>query len=129
MDAPFSRSLLRPSPVESLLASIIWLHQGRANPISIADLIHLAAAYNLTLAPRQIKDLVHNLRRLHHLPIGSSRTDPPGYFIMLDPADYDAGLAAYRSQFINSAEVLAAVAPKSWLRELHGQLTLSDTAE
>lgn len=126
MDHPFDRSKIRPSPAEVLLAGIIWNHQGRDRAISIAEIIRLAGAGNYLLDDRKVKDIVHELRRTHHVAIGSSRGDLPGYFVMVDLADFDAGLGAYRRQLIEGWQVLRAVAPQSWIAELRGQLTIAD---
>jgi len=127
MNNPFDRSKVRPSPIEILVAGLIWNRQGRHRAIPIAEIIRLAGAGNYLLDDRKVKDIVHQLRRTHRVPIGSSRHDPPGYFIMLDASDLDAGLGAYRRQLIEGWQVLRAVAPESWIAELRGQLTIEDT--
>ncbi len=127
-EGPFARSRVRPSPVEALVAGLIWRHCGRRNPISIAEIRRLtaSAAPPQGLSERKIKEIVEDLRIIHRAAIGSKRDDPPGYFRIMDAEDREATLAAYRSQVVRMFQVLRALDEPARLRELLGQLRLEE---
>jgi hypothetical protein len=63
------------------------------------------------------------LRVTHRVPIGARRTEPVGYFRMVDAEDWKEGLRPYREQVISGWRTLRALDSEPALRELLGQLT------
>jgi len=117
-DGPFGRSKLVPTALEALVAGLIWKHQGREHPVSIARLREIT-----NLEERGIKGIVADLIDGHKMRIGARREEPVGYFIMRDPADVEAGTGAYRAQFVAMARRLRVLDPEG-MPELFGQLSL-----
>lgn len=116
---PFARSSIQPSPHEILVAGLIWLHQGRANPIPLA---RLREATRLT--DRALKDIVRELRRTHWVMIGASRGQPSGYFIIRDELDLAVGVGPYRDQAIDAIQTVKLLAGKETVIELLGQMRM-----
>ncbi len=119
-DGPFGRSKLKPTALEILIAGLIWKHQGRENPISIARIREISK-----LDERGIKGVVAELIDGHKMRIGARREEPAGYFIMVDAEDVQAGMGAYRAQFITMARRLRILDPEG-MPELFGQLSLEE---
>ena len=104
---------------EKTISRLIALQRGRANAISIAILCQMTE-----YTEREIKGIVEQLIVTHGLKIGSSRVKPFGYFMIIDQADLDAAICAYRHQILSMWRRLGALAPAHYLREMHGQLTI-----
>jgi hypothetical protein len=128
MDGPFERSQMPVTPVEGFVAGMIWRHQGRDNPVPIKEIVRVAAiSFRLpNLSDRKVKEIVQQLRVVHRCPIGARREEPAGYFWIVDAEDLEAGLGPYRAQVIEGWRVLRAIAPRAWVLQLHGQLTLDE---
>ncbi len=118
---PFSRSTARPEPDEVLLASLIWRHRGKDNPISIARLRELTG-----YTERQIKDLVEQLVVTHGMRIGGRRGEPGGYFVIETAEDQAAAVRPYKLQILAMWKRLRKLEEPHSLRELLGQLKLED---
>ena len=65
------------------------LPKGHEQPILCIDLAKL-----VDLSTREIKRIIFNLRSLS-MPIGSTSSDPAGYYIIETPKEYDEMLAKY----------------------------------
>lgn len=115
---PFAQSKFRPTSIERIVADIIWQHQGRANPVSIAALTEHTGRTD-----REIKGIVEQLVVTHRIQIGGKRTDPVGYFIIVDAEDQAVACRAYREQIFAMWRRLGVLETPHALRELHGQLT------
>jgi hypothetical protein len=118
---PFAESKIPPSPEEIMVASFIWKHRGRSNPISIAQLRDKTG-----YTERQIKGIVEQLVTTHKLRIGANREEPVGYFVVESAEDLAAAVRPYRNQIIAMWRRLRVLESRSGLRELLGQLTLED---
>jgi len=116
---PFARSRTKPSPDEVLVASLIWRHRGRRNPIRIAKLKELTG-----FSERQIKGIVEQLVVTHKLRIGGSREEPAGYFIIETEEDLRVAAGPYRSQILAMLRRLRVLEDPHSLREFLGQLRL-----
>ena len=119
VDGPFARSKFRPTGHETLIASLIWQHRGRARPISITRLQELTG-----LSERTIKGVVEELVVSHRMRIGARREDPSGYFIIEDAADLEAAVKPYKAQVIAMLRRLRALESAEAVREFLGQLAL-----
>lgn len=118
-EGPFVRSKVRPSPIEALVAGMIWKRAGRRNPISIAEIQR-----QTNLGERKVKEIVEELRVTHRAAIGASREEPAGYFRIMDAEDREAAVAPYRSQILRMFQVLRVLDDPAGVRELLGQLKL-----
>lgn len=118
---PFDASTAAPSSMEQVVGDWIWRHQGRANPIAIAELEKITG-----LSARALKGIVEQLRVAHHMPIGANRDEPAGYFWIVDAADQVAAVGPYKAQIISMWRTLRVLDSKTSLRELLGQLRLED---
>lgn len=121
---PFAESKIKPTPLEALVAGLIWRRKGRREPISIAEILRLSGVDGLS--ERKVKDVVEQLRTMHRMPIGASRQEPAGYFRIMDAADREAAVRPYREQIISMWRTLRVLDSQEKLRELHGQLRLGD---
>ena len=124
VEGPFARSEMRPTPLEGLVAGIIWRHQGRENPVPLMEVIRLAGCKLPALSERKLKEIVQQLRVAHRCPIGARRAEPVGYFWIADAEDHEYALRPYREQVIEMFRVLRALDSRGRLSELLGQLTL-----
>ncbi len=113
------REGLRPSRDEAAVAEIIWRHQGRKQPVSIA---RIAEATGLN--ERSVKGVVEALVVQHHLRIGGKREEPVGYFVVCDAEDLDTATRPFRNQILAMWRRLRVLEAPHALRELLGQLTL-----
>ena len=120
----FDRSKMVPTMQEAFVAWMIWPRRGREHPITIAEIIRGRLGRYAPLTARKVKEIVQQLRVTHRCPIGARREKPAGYFWIRDAEDLEAGLGAYRAQVLEGWRVLRAIAPRAWVQELHGQLTL-----
>ena len=118
---PFDASLTEPTQMEAEVAACVWRHQGRANPITIAELEGITAT-----SARGVKGIVEQLRFTHRMPIGANREEPFGYFWIVDAADQLAAVGPYKAQIISMWRTLRALDSKTGLRELLGQLRLEE---
>jgi len=120
---PFDHSpLSQPSsPMESIVANLIWRRQGRDNPISIAVIVE-----NTGLSAREVKQIVEDLRSQHRMPIGAKREDPSGYFWIVDASDREVAAAPYRRQILTMWETLRRMDSVEHLRELREKMTVED---
>jgi hypothetical protein len=108
-------------PQHLLMAALIEPHVGRANPIS-REAIERRTAWT----ERYVKMTAEELRRVHRAALGAIRAgDSHGYYVIVDAADMEAAVQPYRNQILSMWATLAAFAPKSLLRELHGQLRVA----
>jgi hypothetical protein len=121
-EGPFSGSHFSPTKLETLIGGLIWIHQGRENPISIARLREISG-----VGDRMIKAVVTDLIVTHRMRIGSRREEPAGYFMIRDAEDIEAGTRAYKNQFLSEALRLRVLDPKG-MQDLFGQLHLEDAA-
>lgn len=119
-DGPFGRSKMVPTALEALIAGLIWKHQGREHPISIARLREVTS-----LDERAIKGVVADLIDGHKMRIGARRDEPVGYFIMRDAEDIQAGTGAYRAQLIAMARRMRILDPEG-MPDLFGQMSLDE---
>jgi hypothetical protein len=115
---PFDRSKLDPTSMEIMVGVLIWEHQGRENPISIARLVQKTG-----VGERTIKGIVADLIAVHRMRIGARREEPAGYFIIRDAEDIPAGTGAYKAQFLAMALRLRVLDPGG-MADLYGQLPL-----
>jgi hypothetical protein len=118
--APFAESKVAPDRKERAIAEMIWAHQGRANPISIAT---LARATGWT--ERDIKGIVEQLVVTHRMKIGGKRGEPVGYFIVVDLEDLEAAVRPYRDQIFAMWRRLRVLMSRHALAEMAGQLAMS----
>jgi hypothetical protein len=117
----FADSKITPTPIERVVAEIIWTHQGRTNPISIATLCKSTGRKE-----REIKGIVEQLVVTHRARIGARREDPAGYFAIVDAEDLAAAVGPYRSQIFAMWRRLRVLLSKHELAELHGQLAIEE---
>lgn len=78
------------------------------------------------LSYRGVTRAVESLRVNHHLPIGSSRVEPHGYFIIQTAVDLESTVRPLRNQALSMLRVVVALQGrrKRRLRELLGQLEI-----
>ena len=117
----FADSKVDPTAIERVVAEIIWSHQGRKNPISIATL-----CASVGKKERDIKGIVEQLVVAHRARIGARREDPAGYFVIDDAEDLAAAVGPYRAQIFAMWRRLRVLLSKHELAELHGQLAMGD---
>lgn len=118
---PFERSKTEPTAAERTVAELIWKHRGHSNPISTAELLERLSAADR----RGPEKVIERLRGTHKIPIGSKRTDPPGYFIMETLEDWLIGTEHYRRQLVSGWQNLRAMEPpRHILLELQGQMRI-----
>jgi hypothetical protein len=118
--APFAESKVEPTAREVKLAWLIWEHEGREHPISIAE---LTAATGWPI--REIKAIVERLVVTHRMRIGGRRGEPGGYFMVVDLEDQAAAVRPYRRQIFSMFRRLRVLMGKHALAELCGQLAMS----
>lgn len=117
ISGPFVRSKVTPTAEERVMAEVIWRHQGRANPISIAVLCKVMGK-----SERTVKGLKQQLIVTHRMRIGARREPPAGYFVIVDKEDLALTVSAYQGQVIEMWRVLRVLLEGHELRRLHGQL-------
>ncbi|MFB3828937.1 MAG: hypothetical protein ACE15B_19380 [Bryobacteraceae bacterium] len=117
---PFANSTAQPTTDELLIASLIWKHRGRQNPIAIARLRELTG-----FTERQIKGIVEQLVVTHKIQIGGRRQEPVGYFVVEDADDQAVAVEPYEAQIISMLRRLRVLASPRRLREFLGQLGLT----
>ncbi len=122
IEGPFSRSTVHPERAEMLVGSVIWRHQGRGNPISIARLIETFPEFTV----RKVKETVEQLVVTHRCRIGARRGDPEGYFWVVDAEDQAAAVKPYRAQIIAMLRRLRVLDSPEDYREFVGQLQLDE---
>ena len=122
---PFARSKVCPSSTEVAIARLIWAHDGWKNPISIAEIIQHSEISGLDA--RRVKKVVEQLRTTHHVAVGARREFPAGYYRIVTEEDLLKAIGPYRSQILTMLRVLRGLMPKSYLRELRGQLRLVES--
>lgn len=116
---PFAQSANLPTAQEKVIAGLVWQHQGRENPVSIAKLCE-ATGYS----ERTVKGIVEQLIVMHHIRIGGRRDDKPGYFVVVDRADQQLASLPIRNQIVAMARRLAVIESPEAVRELLGQQRL-----
>ena len=99
----------------------IRYRRGAVNAISIRE---LQKVYDNTMSDRTIKGIVHELRCTFHLPIGSSKGTPGGYFVMISPEDHAILHSQVLDQVRAELAVLKATSGSRSALELLGQLQL-----
>jgi hypothetical protein len=104
-----------------VIAEMIWAHQGRAHPISIACL-----AKSTGKSERDVKGVVEQLVVTHRMRIGGRREEPVGYFVIVDAEDLAAAVGAYRKQIFAMWRRLRVLLSRHELAELHGQLVIEE---
>lgn len=117
---PFAESKIAPEAKERVIAEMIWRHQGRANPISIAM---LSKATGRT--EREIKGIVEQLVVTHRMRIGGRRGEPVGYFVVVDLEDLETAVRPYRDQIFAMWRRLRVLLSPHALAEMAGQLAMS----
>lgn len=120
-DGPFAASKVEPTELERVVAEMIWSHKGRANPIS-RERISKATGHG----ERDIKAIVAELVLTHRMKIGASRSEPVGYFVVMDAEDLEAAIGPFRDQIIAMWRRLRVLCEPRALRELHGQLVIEE---
>lgn len=120
-ETPFSRSDVRPTPEEVMVASLILRHKGKDDPITIARLRDLTG-----YTERIIKDTVEQLVVTHGMRIGGRRGEPAGYFMIETAEDQAAAVRPYKLQILAMWRRLRRLEEPHALRELLGQLKLED---
>lgn len=123
-EGPFARSKVEPTPVEALVAGLIWRRAGRRCPIPIAEIQRQTG-----LSERKVKEVVEGLRVTHRAAIGASREEPAGYYRIVDAEDREAAVGPYRSQVARMFRVLRALDDPARVKELLGQMTLEAEKE
>lgn len=118
---PFASSKIPESPAERQIADLLVLFVGRENAARLSWLCEVSGQN-----PRQVKQVIEQLRVAHRIPIGASRGKKCGYFWMQDAEDFRVGLASYRAQVLAGWRVLRTLEDPEKLRELLGQLRLED---
>lgn len=118
---PFARSKFQPSPTELAVASLIWRHRGRKNPISIARIIETVGIPGLD--ERAVKQTVADLVVMHRCRIGASRSqDGGGYYWIVDAEDQEAAVRPFLKQMVEMGRRLRVLMSKEDYQELVGQL-------
>lgn len=117
----FADSPAPASADEKLLAGILQHYRGRSKPLARVAIERMTG-----WTERRVKQVVEALRMNHHLPIGSTRSEPHGYFWIVTAEDHDAAWAPYRAQVLKMWRLLAVQCRRGWLVELHGQLRLPE---
>lgn len=123
-DGPFADSRVTPTVLERVVAEVIWSHQGRQNPISIAMLSRATGKTD-----RDIKAIVEQLVVTHRMKIGGKRGEPVGYFVVVDAEDQEAAARPYREQIFAMWRRLRVLMGAHALREMHGQLRIEESDE
>ncbi len=123
-DGPFARSLVVPDAHETVVAAMIWRHQGREKPIALASLVTAVG-----LSEREVKAIVEQLVVTHKMRIGARRAEPWGYFIVVDAADLKVAVAPYQHQIFSMWQRLRVLLSAPELRELLGQLRIDESTE
>jgi len=116
---PFDNSPATPEPVERLVAAVIWRHQGRTKPVTIAEVAEV-----VNLDARKVKEIVEVLRVTHRCKIGAKRGDPAGYFWIVDAEDLKAAVEPYRNQILSMWRTLHVLDSRESMRELLGQMRI-----
>jgi predicted DNA-binding transcriptional regulator len=103
------------SPDETAILSLI-VGRGRNHPIQIKEIIRL-----VNFSERAVKQIVHDLRAVHLLPIASQRSAPAGYYWAESWADWQPYVEQYRAQAMDELTTLYRVTKHLW-PEFAGQL-------
>jgi len=120
----FDRSTVRPDRMEILIEGLIWQRRGRANPISIAEIIQVSGVEGLS--DRTVKGVVAQLIETHLCRIGSRRDEPCGYFWILDAEDQEAAVRPLKAEMRAFARRLRVLDSDEDYRTFMGQLALED---
>ena len=100
---------------------ILRAHQGRARVIALGEI-----GERLRMSPREVKDMVQDLRLNFYVPICASRdTDSGGYFLAASLAEIDDSNRPMLRQAITMLRVCKAMrGPDHDVREMLGQLQI-----
>jgi hypothetical protein len=115
----FAESKVTPDGKERVVAEMIWAHRGRANPISL-EMLTKATGWT----ERAVKGIVEQLVVTHRIKIGGRRSEPVGYFVVVDLEDQEAAVGPYRDQIFAMWRRLRVLMAPHALREMAGQLAL-----
>jgi hypothetical protein len=101
------------------------LMAGREQAISISALC--AKWEGVDYSDREIKAAVKSLVEDFEIPIGSSRSKPAGYYLIVTPEDAEAAVKPLLAEIRSLAHRCRILSPKSqYVRHLLGQLSVEE---
>lgn len=83
---------------------------------------------SLNCNAREVKAMVKSLVEDFALPVGSSRGDPPGYFLIVTAEEALDTARVYVNEIRSLARRVKAIAPEHKIVELLGQMNLEESA-
>ncbi len=90
--------------------------------ISVASISELAG-----IPPRTVRDIVKNLIEKHHIRIGSSLGNPPGYYMIATKEEAEQNERTLRRlglSILTRAAVLKKLEVRDYLKQFQGELPL-----
>lgn len=111
---------------EEQILRIIGYAYGTKNALSIDNIQRiLENRADYGYSDRQIKGAVKCLIEQFGIPIGSSRQQPYGYYLVVSDQDAEDAVRPLRNEIFSLLRRIQALSPKSkFVRELQGQLDL-----
>lgn len=113
-------SAIELQPEERRALEKLQFRRGHRNPIARRDLERF-----LSKSEREVKDIVSRLVLTHELPIGSTRSEPHGYFLIITEEDRAAACGPLEAQILAELKRLKVLRGVTTNDELLRQLQLS----
>ena len=101
---------------------LIRRRNGRSEALSVATLSELTG-----ISPRTVRDIVKVLIEKHHIRIGSSLGNPPGYYMIATKEEAEQNERTLRRlglSILTRAAVLKKLEVRDYLKQFQGELPL-----
>ncbi len=102
--------------------SLIRVRNGRSEAISVASLTERTG-----IPPRTVRDIVKGLIEKHHIRIGSSLGNPPGYYMIATNEEAEQNERTLRRlgiSILTRAAVLRKLTIEEYMKQLQGELRI-----
>lgn len=111
-----------PWPLANREKVLLWkLKNSRGHQLAVKAAV---LAKNLNCTERDVKAMVKNLVENFEVPIGASRGEPAGYYLVMTEQEMEDTVRAYVNEIRSLARRVRAFAPAQRVVELLGQIRL-----
>lgn len=106
---------------EDAVLDVLRAHEGRENAVQGEEIRRIVGSMDR----RMLSEVVNSLVMNHHIPIGTSKAKPYGYFLPTCDEDMQVAAAEHAKQGLAMLRRACALSPhKQFGRELLGQLAV-----
>lgn len=103
---------------------VIAGHKGAAQAIRAGEIAERTGMLLGELSRRKVTSTIETLRLLFRLPIGASRTQPYGYFLIVSAEDLELAVKPLWGEVYAHLRMLRALMPRKAVARLYGQAML-----